>query len=407
MLFPNTLINNKNYHPVYPNIPTNPNSDNGIEFRGRRNPKPYYIAFEDGYIDSSLQFNYNLKDHLGNIRKVINATSGTVTQSTDYYPFGLAINTTGSSNNKYLYNGKEIQSGSGFYDFEARMYDAGVGRWFVVDPLAAIGPQYSPYIAFFNNPIIFTDPDGRWPIYGKDGKYLGNDGKYEKGKDLAFTGTASYDKKGNITGFENISQFTDNHKQFQIISNIVKHECVSNDVDEYLWVAHTANNAGNVSGKSMYSKLMSGYSSVGKADKTELSITNNSTAAKFARAGVIDVMSGGADPTDGATLWDGTDFLAWGLQSPNGTPHNKFEEYKSISISSDIFSSFLTSQLGKYTSGKVNYSGTNYELPADVFIDEVNWNKEGNFFFNTGEKQSYGLKATGTAGRSIFWKKEK
>ena len=137
----------------------------GIEFRGRRNPKPYYIAFEDGYIDSSLQFNYYLKDHLGNIRKVINATTSTVTQTTDYYPFGLAINTTGSSKNKYLYNGKEVQSGSGFYDYGARMYDAGVGRWFVGDPLADHPNQVdkSPYSAFWNNPIMYDDPDGKCP----------------------------------------------------------------------------------------------------------------------------------------------------------------------------------------------------------------------------------------------------
>ena len=161
MLFPNTLINNKNYHPVYPNISTNPNSDNGIEFRGRRNPKPYYISFEEGYIDSALEFNYYLKDHLGNIRKVINATTSTITQTTDYYPFGLAINTTGSSKNKYLYNGKEIQSGSGFYDYGARMYDAGVGRWFVVDALAEEFFPLSPYIYCANNPIKYIDPDGK------------------------------------------------------------------------------------------------------------------------------------------------------------------------------------------------------------------------------------------------------
>jgi hypothetical protein len=138
------------------------------------------------------------------------------------------------------------------------MYDGRIGKFLSVDPLAEKGPQYSPYSAFFNNPIIFTDPDGRWPIYGKDGGYLGDDGKFEKGKDLAFTGTATYDKNGNITGYENLSQFTDNHTQFQIISNIVKHEGVTNDANEYLWVAHTANNAANASGKSLYSKLMSG-----------------------------------------------------------------------------------------------------------------------------------------------------
>ena len=301
----------------------------------------------------------------------------------------------------------EIKGSGNHISFGDYGYDTRLGRRWRVDPLAAKGPQYSPYSAFFNNPIIFTDPDGRWPIYGKDGVYLGDDGKYEKGKDLAFTGTAAYDKKGNITGYENLSQFTDNHSQFQTISNIVKHEGVTTDASEYLWVAHTANNAANASVKSLYSKLMSGYSSVGKSVKTALSISDNSTTANYSRAGVIDVMSGGADPTGGATLWDGTDFLSWGLKSPNGTPQNKFEEYKSISIAGDIYSSFLNSQLSKYSSGKVKYGGTYYNIPADVFTDKANWNKEGNFFFNTGEMQPYGLKATGTAGRSIFWKKEK
>jgi len=33
---------------------------------------------------------YNITDHFGNVRSVINSR-GTVLQSTDYYPFGLAL----------------------------------------------------------------------------------------------------------------------------------------------------------------------------------------------------------------------------------------------------------------------------------------------------------------------------
>ena len=134
--------------------------NDGIEYKGTVNPMLYYIATEDGYIDSTLQYNYYLKDHLGNIRKVLNATTRTVTQSTNYYPFGLAITTTGTSKNKYLYNGKELQPSNAYYDYGARMYDASVGRWFVVDPLAEKGRRFSAYNYALNNPIRFVDPDG-------------------------------------------------------------------------------------------------------------------------------------------------------------------------------------------------------------------------------------------------------
>jgi RHS repeat-associated protein len=47
------------------------------------------------------------------------------------------------------------------YDFGARMYDARLGRWLSLDPLAAKYPQLSPYNFCNNNPVIYTDFDGR------------------------------------------------------------------------------------------------------------------------------------------------------------------------------------------------------------------------------------------------------
>jgi RHS repeat-associated protein len=71
-------------------------------------------------------------------------------QGEDYYPFRLAFNSVRRENsvpNHYQYNGKEMQDelGLGLLGYGARMYMSDIGRWGVIDPLAAISRRWSPY----------------------------------------------------------------------------------------------------------------------------------------------------------------------------------------------------------------------------------------------------------------------
>ena len=125
----------------------------------------------EGYVqkaDTSFTYNYFLKDHLGNTRVVFGEGTGgqlVVSQATDYYPFGLAHDSGLSGDNKYLYNGNEMQEelSLGWLDYGFRMYDPQIGRWNVIDPLAEDYFTYSPYTYVLNNPLRFIDMLGLLP----------------------------------------------------------------------------------------------------------------------------------------------------------------------------------------------------------------------------------------------------
>ena len=145
-------------------------------------------------VSRTLKYHYQYKDHLGNVRlsytdanqNNTNPVSLQIIQEKNYYPFRLshkgyndATNGYGNSAAKmFKFGGKEYQDEESggknldWYDFHARNYDAALGRWMNVDPLAEEFYEWSTYIYTYNNPLNFVDPTGMGPedirIWGKD-----------------------------------------------------------------------------------------------------------------------------------------------------------------------------------------------------------------------------------------------
>ncbi|MBL7994997.1 RHS repeat-associated core domain-containing protein, partial [bacterium] len=116
-----------------------------------------------GKLNSANQRYYNLTDHLGSVRVTLKE-DGSIDSWSDYYPFGKEARGSSTVNEpKEQFTGKERDYESGLDYFGARYYNSEVGRWMSVDPKSAKGPQYSPYLYTFDNPILMVDPNGKWP----------------------------------------------------------------------------------------------------------------------------------------------------------------------------------------------------------------------------------------------------
>jgi RHS repeat-associated protein len=176
---------------------------NGIEYTGNsiqliRTPEGRVLPSSGAYI-----FEYNLTDHLGNVRSVFgdknndgSLTSDEITQTSDYYPFGREITYSQgivpSPDNTYKYNGKEFQKDITDYDFGKRLYDPVIARWTSVDPLSEKSRRWSPYNYVEGNPLSMIDPDGM------EATFIGNN-EYYTGDEAVnyFKGLQAHEKKAN------------------------------------------------------------------------------------------------------------------------------------------------------------------------------------------------------------------
>lgn len=145
-------------------------------------------------------YEYQLKDHLGNLRVACRcgdpsrdaagiiippaqAGAGLLplrnVQENHYDPWGMSLGTPpdkkqANNNHRWQYNGKELVEDFdiGLYEYGFRWYDAQIARFPSVDPLADDYAYKSTYDYAENDPISFIDLDGaEKAIYDPNSKY--------------------------------------------------------------------------------------------------------------------------------------------------------------------------------------------------------------------------------------------
>jgi RHS repeat-associated protein len=114
--------------------------------------------------DSNGAMHYYHGDQLGSTSLITDA-SGNVEETTKYYPFGALR--SGGAKTKYLFNGKELASATGLYYYLNRWYYVNNSHWTQPDP--SIPDLYNPqsfnrYSYVENNPVKYTDEDGKSPL---------------------------------------------------------------------------------------------------------------------------------------------------------------------------------------------------------------------------------------------------
>ncbi len=103
---------------------------------------------------------YYIQDHLGSNRKVVDGEF--IEQENEFYAFGETKETTGDSENDYLYTGKELDE-TGLYYYGARYYNPELGRFTQPDSLTGnlqdpLSMNWYSYVQ--NNPLKYVDPTG-------------------------------------------------------------------------------------------------------------------------------------------------------------------------------------------------------------------------------------------------------
>ncbi|MCI0536413.1 MAG: hypothetical protein L0Z50_14430 [Verrucomicrobiales bacterium] len=103
-----------------------------------------------------------IADPVGSVRLVVDSASGAVAQRIDYDSFGSILADSSPGFQPFGFAGGLVDQHTKLTRFGVRDYDAEIGRWTTKDPLLFAGLSANLYAYAFNDPVNFSDPDGRF-----------------------------------------------------------------------------------------------------------------------------------------------------------------------------------------------------------------------------------------------------
>jgi RHS repeat-associated protein len=102
---------------------------------------------------------YRISDHLASLRATIDSS---VVEAFDNDPWGTALSPISSPGvSRRTFNDREQDKESGQYNLGVRQYGSEASQMRSVDPMWEKFRSQSPYVYANNNPLRFTDPDGK------------------------------------------------------------------------------------------------------------------------------------------------------------------------------------------------------------------------------------------------------
>ncbi len=127
---------------------------------------------------TSTTVSYIHTEHLGGTNVVTNSAGDAVTQLLDYYPYGTRRLNEGTDVSQREFTGHEYDETEDLVYMGARYYNANIGKFITQDPVfwdfdysRLTDPQiFNSYTYARNNPITYTDPDGRDAVLKFDEK---------------------------------------------------------------------------------------------------------------------------------------------------------------------------------------------------------------------------------------------